>query len=181
MVALRLKDIVARASALTGSQARAVTAARGVDDALARPGAGDAGRLRRERRRLLRARETAIRDLGGLALEMARRDRMNTDLLRRRANAILESEVRVHRVDAAIEAALAATPSPAIATLDVCECGALMPTDSTFCPSCGRTPQGAEPAGASCRSCGAALPAEARYCPACGVARATAGSEREPR
>src|SRR5262249_11405085 len=40
-----------------------------------------AGQLRRERRLLLQARETRIRDLGGLMLEMYRRDQFRQDLV----------------------------------------------------------------------------------------------------
>ena len=40
-----------------------------------------AGELRRERRALLRLREQKLRDLGGLSLEMYRRDRFREDLV----------------------------------------------------------------------------------------------------
>src|SRR4051794_41937584 len=40
-----------------------------------------AGQLRRERRALLAAREERLRDLGGLMLEMYRRDQFRQDLL----------------------------------------------------------------------------------------------------
>ena len=40
-----------------------------------------AGELRRERRALLRLREERLRDLGGIALEMYRRDRFREDLV----------------------------------------------------------------------------------------------------
>ncbi|MBA3787994.1 MAG: hypothetical protein H0X21_04785, partial [Actinobacteria bacterium] len=39
------------------------------------------GELRRERRALLRLREERLRDLGGIALEMYRRDRFREDLV----------------------------------------------------------------------------------------------------
>ena len=39
------------------------------------------GALRRERRTLVRTREERIRDLGGLMLEMYRRDQLRQDLL----------------------------------------------------------------------------------------------------
>ena len=46
-------------------------------------------RMRRERRLLARRRETEIRDVGGLAVEMVRRDRFKPDLLLARANDVL--------------------------------------------------------------------------------------------
>ena len=47
------------------------------------------GQLRRERRALLRAREGRLRDLGGLMLEMFRRDQFRQDLLVERCDELL--------------------------------------------------------------------------------------------
>src|ERR1700693_3245265 len=49
-----------------------------------------AGVLRRERRALLQVREERLRDLGGLLLEMFRRDRFREDLVRERCEELLE-------------------------------------------------------------------------------------------
>ena len=59
-----------------------------------------AGALRRERRALLRVREQRLRDLGGLALEMYRRDRFREDLLLERCAELIGLEARVHELDA---------------------------------------------------------------------------------
>jgi hypothetical protein len=58
-----------------------------------------AWRLRLERRRLSREQKAGVRDLGGLVLEMVRRDRFRSDLLRRKAEALLELEWRLDAID----------------------------------------------------------------------------------
>src|SRR5690349_20846049 len=57
------------------------------------------GVLRRERRALVRAREDRIRDLGGLILEMFRRDRFREDLMREQADEIFGMEARIQEID----------------------------------------------------------------------------------
>ena len=54
----------------------------------ARSAVPPAGVLRRERRALLQFREERLRDLGGLLLEMFRRDRFREDLIRERYRGI---------------------------------------------------------------------------------------------
>src|SRR5919197_631598 len=53
------------------------------------------GMLRRERR----AREERIRDLGGLILEMFRRDRFREDLMREQSQEIFGMEARIQEID----------------------------------------------------------------------------------
>jgi hypothetical protein len=60
----------------------------------------------RERRSLVRRREIEMRDVGGLAVEMVRRDRFKPDLLVSRASEVLGLEQRINELDgflAAIE------------------------------------------------------------------------------
>ena len=57
------------------------------------------GLLRRERRALVRAREERIRDLGGLILEMFRRDRFREDLIREQAGEVFGMEARIQEID----------------------------------------------------------------------------------
>lgn len=90
------------------------------------------GELRRERRALLREREQRLRDLGGLALEMYRRDRFREDLLLERCAALIGLEARVHELDALLGTART-TRSRAR-----CECGAPLLFGSRFCANCGR-------------------------------------------
>ena len=128
----------------------------------------DIGRLRRERRRLLRAREQSVRDLGGLTLEMVRRERFKPDLLKRRARDILGLEDGVHDVQDALTDAKQAIPDPGIGSHGRCACGASHDRDAVFCASCGRSLKRA-PASSACAHCTAALPGGAEYCPACGT------------
>ena len=65
------------------------------------PSPATAGRseLRRERRALMRLREQKLRDLGGLSLEMYRRDRFREDLLLERCAELIGLEARIHELD----------------------------------------------------------------------------------
>jgi hypothetical protein len=120
------------------------------------------GALRRERRAILRAREELLRDLGGLAMEMYRRDQFREDLLAEQAREIAGLELRLHELDTMLAAAAAGRR----ASGSRCECGAPILWGSHFCANCGR-PVGAEPV-VSCSECGHPLPADAEFCPSCG-------------
>ncbi len=93
-----------------------------------------AGQLRRERRVLLRAREERIRDLGGLVLEMVRRDQFRRDLVYDRTTELLALEERLRELDALLAAAVGARRARSVR----CECGAPILWGSRFCASCGR-------------------------------------------
>ena len=93
-----------------------------------------AGQLRRERRGLLQLREARLRDLGGLILEMYRRDQFRQDLLVDRCAELATIEERV----AELEALLAATASRSHARAARCECGSPVFWGSKFCAQCGR-------------------------------------------
>ena len=129
-----------------------------VPDARPHPGA-----LRRERRSLVRARDERIRDLGGLMLEMYRRDRFREDLLQERCLEVIAIEDRLGQVDDLLAAA-AELRRPRSAAR--CLCGAPIQWGSHFCANCGR-PTGATPV-VSCSGCGAPVPADARFCAGCG-------------
>jgi hypothetical protein len=118
------------------------------------------GRLRRQRRDLLRLREERLRDLGGLVLEMFRQDSFREGLLYDQCNEIAAIEARVQELDSL----LAATSPGRAGPTGRCACGATLIWGSHFCANCGR------PAGetiVACASCGHALPADADYCPSC--------------
>jgi hypothetical protein len=123
------------------------------------------GALRRERRAMVRAREERIRDLGGLMLEMYRRDRFRQDLLVEQCLEVITIEERLREIDSLLEAATTARRQG----LGIrCQCGAPILWGSHFCANCGR-PVGQEPV-VSCPNCGNALAADARFCPSCGAA-----------
>ena len=122
-------------------------------------------RMRRERRVLARRRELEIRDVGGLAVEMVRRDRFRPDLLLDRANDVLRLEQRMHELDGFL-LAVAAAPR-GLRSLPTCRCGAPLLPGAHFCSNCGR-PSSAAPPVLTCSHCGQPLPAEANFCAFCG-------------
>ena len=65
-----------------------------------------ASQLRRERRVLLHAREERLRDLGGLMLEMYRRDQFRQDLLVDRCSELVTLDQQLSELDALLEAAV---------------------------------------------------------------------------
>lgn len=122
-------------------------------------------RLRHERRNLGWRREIEIRDVGGLAVEMVRRDRWKPDLLIERASDVLRTEHRMHELDSLLVAAAAAPVGLAGTTR--CVCGAPLLPGSHFCSHCGR-PSPIAPAVLTCSHCGQPLPAEVNFCASCG-------------
>jgi hypothetical protein len=118
------------------------------------------GVLRRERRALLKLREERLRDLGGLMLEMFRRDRFREDLLKERCDELLGMDTRLQELEALLAIATQGRPPRR------CTCGAPLLHGSHFCPNCGR-PAG-EHAITACAICLQPLPADARFCSACG-------------
>jgi membrane protease subunit (stomatin/prohibitin family) len=105
-----------------------------------------------------------LRDLGGLAMEMYRREQFREDLLSEQARDIANLEARLHELDSMLAAAAAGRRT----TASRCECGAPIIWGSHFCANCGR-PVG-EQAVVSCTRCGHPLPADAGFCPSCGKA-----------
>src|SRR5436190_23347040 len=93
------------------------------------------GQLRRERRALLAAREERLRDLGGLMLEMYRRDQFRQDLLVDRCLELGRLEERLTELYALLAAAISRGKTRPSAR---CECGAPIFWGSKFCPQCGR-------------------------------------------
>ena len=102
-----------------------------------------AGQLRRERRALLQTREQRLRDLGGLMLEMYRRDQFRQDLLVDRCGELQRLEERLADLDALLAAAVSRGRTRPSAR---CECGAPVFWGSKFCAQCGRPVAEAPPA-----------------------------------
>jgi Double zinc ribbon len=114
----------------------------------------------------MRRREVEIRDVGGLALEMVRRDAWNDELLRSRTAEVLALEERIGELDSMIVAAEAALRGIGAET---CRCGAPIVRGAHFCSHCGR-PARETPPVVTCTHCGQPLAAEANFCPVCGNA-----------
>jgi DNA-directed RNA polymerase subunit RPC12/RpoP len=122
--------------------------------------------LQAARRELMREREMEIRDVGGLALEMARRDAWNPDLLATRTGEVLAIEERIAELDSMLVAAEAAARGLGA---ERCVCGAPIVLGAHFCSHCGR-PATETPPLVTCSHCGRPLPADVIVCPACGHA-----------
>jgi predicted amidophosphoribosyltransferase len=120
--------------------------------------------LRRERRALVRTREERIRDLGGLMLEMYRRDQFKQDLLVEQCLEVISIEERLREIDGLLEASADARRQGVGVR---CTCGAPIQLGSHFCANCGR-PVGEEPV-VACPNCGTAIPADAQFCAHCGT------------
>jgi hypothetical protein len=88
-----------------------------------------AGLLRRERRLLAKARQDALRDLGGLLVEMYRRGSFRDDLLSERAAVVVGIDARLAEIESLLHVRR---------DIPRCECGAPILRGSRFCPSCGR-------------------------------------------
>jgi hypothetical protein len=133
--------------------------------------------MRRERSELLRQREMEIRDLGGLALEMARRDRFRPELMLSRCAEVLALEERIHELGSMLAAVEVAARGPGA---EQCQCGAPIVRGAHFCSHCGR-PATVTPPVVTCSHCGQPLPAEVNFCPVCGnaVAAEAFAAERE--
>jgi uncharacterized protein YjiS (DUF1127 family) len=102
-----------------------------------------AGQLRRERRTLLQLREGRLRDLGGLILEMYRRDQFRQDLLVDRCSELVSLEERLAELDTLLAATVSRGQARRAAR---CECGAPVFWGAKFCGQCGRA-VGAAPTG----------------------------------
>ncbi len=91
--------------------------------------------LKRERRALLDVREDRLRDLGGLALEMYKRDRFNAGLVVERCAELVAIEARVQEIDAVLDGSARVRRGGAGA---LCICGAPILLGARFCATCGR-------------------------------------------
>lgn len=98
-----------------------------------KPPAPAASELRRERRALLLLRQERLRELGGLTLEMYRRDRFNDALVVERCAELVAIEARVSEIDALLAGARGLRRRGAA----ICACGAPLLIGARFCPSCG--------------------------------------------
>src|SRR3954464_14509012 len=121
--------------AVSAAQATPPPTARAVRRALP-----PAGQLRRERRGLLQLREARLRDLGGLMLEMYRRDQFRQDLLVDRCAELATIEERIAELEALLAAAVSRGRARPAAR---CDCGAPVFWGSKFCAQCGKPTAGA--------------------------------------
>ena len=90
--------------------------------------------LKRERKALLRVREERLRDLGGLALEMYKRDRFSAALVVERCAELVAIEARVHEIDSLLDGSARIRREGGA----LCVCGAPLLIGARFCATCGR-------------------------------------------
>lgn len=98
--------------------------------------------LKRERKALLQVREERLRDLGGLALEMYKRDRFSAGLVVERCAELVAIEARVNEIDALLDGTAQLRRGGGGA---VCICGAPLLLGAHFCSTCGRPVGGGPP------------------------------------
>jgi hypothetical protein len=91
--------------------------------------------LKRERKALLLVREERLRDLGGLTLEMYKRDRFNAGLVVERCAELVAIEARVQEIDALLDGTVSLRTGGGGS---VCDCGAPLLLGARFCATCGR-------------------------------------------
>lgn len=90
--------------------------------------------LKRERKALVQFREDRLRDLGGLTLEMFKRDRFDAGLVVERCAELVAVEARVQEIDAMLDGSAQVRGGVAA----VCACGAPLLLGARFCATCGR-------------------------------------------
>jgi hypothetical protein len=100
--------------------------------------------LKRERKALVLFREDRLRDLGGLALEMYKRDRFDAGLVVERCAELVAVEARVQEIDTLLDGSAQLRSGVGA----VCICGAPLLLGARFCATCGR-PAGGGPTPAS--------------------------------
>jgi hypothetical protein len=115
-----------------------------------------------------------IRDVGGLAVEMVRRDRFRPELLVQRASEVLDLEQRLHELDSLLFTQVTARRE--LRGAPPCQCGAPLLPGAHFCSHCGR-PTLVTPPLVTCAHCGRPLPADANFCSFCGNSAAGADLE----
>jgi hypothetical protein len=98
--------------------------------------------LKRERKALLLVREERLLDLGGLTLEMYKRDRFNAGLVVERCAELVAIEARVQEIDAVLDGTVSLRAGGGTS---VCVCGAPLLLGARFCATCGRAIGGSRP------------------------------------
>lgn len=120
------------------------------------------------RKRLVAARESTLRDLGGLMLEMYKRNRFREELLLDKCEEVLAIEVEIAHVDQRLFQ-LAPPTGSGQRPIGRCECGVPILPGQNFCGVCGRS-FGTLTQARNCAACGTGLRAADAFCPTCGTA-----------
>lgn len=99
------------------------------------PSVGD---LRKERKRLWNEREESVYHVGGLAVDLRRRGIDDTDLVHKRADAVLEIDQRLNELDSELSVRDRRGRRGVPLAAGYCiSCGAPFQHDAAFCFRCG--------------------------------------------
>ncbi len=95
------------------------------------------GQMRRRLRFLRRARELALRDLGGLVFDMHRFGRTREDLVAGKVGTLTRIDTELRALELALDDVQAVTVLREAGITACPRCAAIHATDARFCPNCG--------------------------------------------
>jgi hypothetical protein len=122
---------------------------------------GRRGRLRRRARYLRRARELALRDLGGLVYEARRREQFGGALIDEKVKRLAAIDAELRELEAALGTPAGQTVLREPGVGGTCpRCGELHASDARFCAACGLELGAETPAAAAEPTAKAAAPAD---------------------
>ena len=122
----------------TGEDGQRLPAGASAEDVERRQVTGRRGRLRRRARFLRRARELALRDLGGLVYEARRREQDPGKLAEEKVQRLIALDAELDALDAALGSPRGATVLRVPGVGGACaRCGEFHASDATFCARCG--------------------------------------------
>jgi hypothetical protein len=128
----------APAEPATGEEGSRLPAGAAPEDVERREVSGRRGKLRRRARYLHKARELALRDLGGLVYEARRREQDPGKLAQEKVDKLIALDVELTEIEAALGVTRGETVvrEPGVGG-NCARCGELHPSDATFCAKCG--------------------------------------------
>ncbi len=128
----------APANPATGEDGQRLPAGVAPEDVERRAVTGRRGKLRRRARFLRKARELALRDLGGLVYEARRREQDPGKLAQEKVDRLIALDAELTEIEAVLGVARGATVVREPGVGGTCaRCGELHPSDATFCAKCG--------------------------------------------
>ena len=128
----------APANPATGEDGQRLPAGVAPEDVERREVTGRRGKLRRRARFLRKARELALRDLGGLVYEARRREQDPGKLAQEKVDRLIALDAELTEIEAVLGVARGETVVREPGVGGTCaRCGELHPSDATFCAKCG--------------------------------------------
>ena len=122
----------------TGADGQRLPAGLSQEDLERRTATGRRGKLRRRARFLRRARELALRDLGGLVYEARRRERDPGKPAEEKVQRLIALDAELNELDAVLGTPRGETVLREPGVGGACtRCGELHPSDARFCARCG--------------------------------------------